>query len=93
MNEDKLQKKINQGQSAGALMRDEAFATACKALEAEYIKTWAGTNPSQRGEREAMWISCQVLADVRRHLSMMHQDGKLAQRELEDMMKKVRQAA
>ena len=93
MNEDRLQGAIAKGGHAEALLRNELLTEAFKALEADYIKAWSGTDPAQSEARENLWRAVQILGDVRRHLLKVANNGKIARRELTDLAEKFRPRA
>jgi len=93
MNEDRLQGAIAKGAQAESLLRNELLTEAFKVLEADYIKAWSATDPSQADARENFWRAVQILADVRRHLLKLANNGKIAQRELADLADKFRPRA
>ena len=93
MNEDRLQGAITKGAQAETLLRNEFLTEAFKTLEADYINAWSGTDPAQSEARENLWRAVQILGDVRRHLLKMANNGKIAQRELADLLGKFRPRA
>jgi len=93
VNEDRLQAAIAKGAQAEALLRNELLTEAFKVLEADYIKAWSGTDPTQGEARENFWRAVQILGDVRRHLLKVANNGKIAQRELADLAEKFRPRA
>jgi len=93
VSEDKLQSAIARGAQAETLLRNELLAEVFKVLEADYIKAWSATDPSQSEARENFWRAVQILGDVRRHLLKLANNGKIAQRELADLADKFRPRA
>jgi len=93
VNEDRLQGAIAKGAQAETLLRNELLTEAFKTLEADYIKAWSGTDPAQSEARENLWRAVQILGDVRRHLLKVANNGKIAQRELVDLLEKFRPRA
>ena len=90
MSEDKLHSAIVKGAQAEALLRNDLLAETFKVLEADYIKAWSATDPSQAEARENFWRAVQILGDVRRHLLKVANNGKIAQRELTDLADRFR---
>lgn len=92
MSEDKAQKQVNLGQRAEALLRDEAFSASCLKHKEELINAWLATGRGGQSIREALWHEVAALDRMRQHLSMIHSDGKLAQRAIDDMSRLPRNA-
>jgi len=70
-------------------MMQEAF----RQLEADYIKAWGSTDHSLVEARENLWRATQILGGVRRHLLKVAQNGKLAEKQLDDLENKFRPRA
>jgi hypothetical protein len=85
IDEGKLNLARERGAQADLLLRNDLLQEAFKTMEADYIKAWAATEPSQAEARENFWRALQILADVRRHLIMVSNGGKLAQQELAEL--------
>jgi hypothetical protein len=90
MSDDKLQSAIGKGAQAEALLRHELLTGAFAGLEADYIKAWRVTPARDTDARERLWQAVQVVGLVHNHLSRIVNDGKLAQRELNDLAGKAR---
>lgn len=82
------QTDINRGAHAERLMKDELLSEAFDSLEAEYLKAWKVTRYNDTDGRERLWQAIQVVGKVRTHLTSVANDGKLAQRELDDIAKR-----
>ena len=88
MSDDKLQDAIGRGARAERLLADELLQEAFAALEADYLKAWKVTAARDTDARERLWQATQVLGKVRDHLVAIANNGKLAQRELDDLQEK-----
>ncbi len=75
---------------ADALLRDELLIEAFAALDRDYIKAWRETAARDTDARERLWQAVQVVAKVRDHLGHALNNGKLAQRELNDLAERRR---
>lgn len=93
IDEVKLNKEKQRGAQAEQLLRNEMLTEAFKTLEQDYIKAWAGTEPSDVQARENFWRATQILGDIRRHLLKVAQHGKLAQKQLNDLANQFRPRA
>jgi hypothetical protein len=78
----KLNLARERGAQADMLLRSDVLQDAFKTMEADYIKAWAATDATQTEARENFWRALQILADVRRHLIMVSNGGRLAQQEI-----------
>jgi putative heme iron utilization protein len=85
VSEDKLQREARKGGRAKALLEDEVLSEAFKTLEQAYIRSWAGTKPDEALAREHFYRAVQILGDVRKHLASVAADGRVAQRQLDQM--------
>ena len=86
MSEDKLQAALTRAARAKALMGDELLGEAFACLDADYIAAWKGWPAADADGRERLWLAVNVLGKVRDHLNAVIADGKLAQRQLEDLI-------
>ena len=59
-------------------------------LEDDYVAAWKTWPAADRDGRERLWQAVNVLGKVRDHLARVLADGKLAQRELTDLVHKPR---
>jgi hypothetical protein len=84
MSDDKLAGRINRAHRAAALLNDELFKSAMIELEADYLKQWKAEKKST-DQREMLWHSVATLESVRRKLNAWLDDGKMAQRQLDEM--------
>lgn len=75
------------GSRAEGLLKDELLTEAFAELEASYIKAWRETGALDTAAREKFFIAVNVLGKVKEHLHSVVANGKLAQKQLEDMAK------
>lgn len=86
--EHKLNRDISRQARAQALLDNELLKEAFADLEAKYIAAWRVTGALETVARERIWQAIQVLGKVRDHLGKIVADGKLAQREIDDLQAK-----
>jgi hypothetical protein len=89
MSEDKLQAAISRGARAQALLENQLLQDAFEKLEDDYIAAWKTWPAADAAGRERLWQAVNVLGKVRDHLARIVADGKLAQRELNDLVDKM----
>ena len=87
MSDDKLQAAINKGAKAKALVDNEVLTEAFFKLENEYIKAWRNWHATDTDGRERLWTAVNVLGKVRDNLNRMISDGKIAQTQLEELIR------
>jgi hypothetical protein len=85
MSDDKLQDAIVRGARAKALIDDALLAEAFARLEADYVAAWRASPARDQDVRERLWQAVNVVGLVRDHLTRVLNDGKLAQRELDEL--------
>jgi hypothetical protein len=85
---DKLAAAIERGGRARALLDDELLRDAFKTLEDDYTAAWKTWPAADTAGRERLWQAVNVLGKVRDHLTRIVADGKLARRELNDLVHK-----
>jgi hypothetical protein len=85
---DKLAAAIERGARARALLDNELLRDAFKTLEDDYTAAWKTWPAADRDGRERLWQAVNVLGKVRDHLARVIADGRLAQRELSDLVHK-----
>jgi len=88
MSSDKLQDTIARGARAERLLADDLLQECFAVLEGEYVKAWKVTAARDTDARERLWQATQVIGKVRDHLVAVAGNGKLAQRELDDLQRK-----
>jgi hypothetical protein len=86
MSEDKLQVSISLGARAEALIKNELLQEAFKKLEDDYVAAWKTWPAADAAGRERLWQAVNVLGKVKDHLSHIVSDGKLAQRQLSELI-------
>ena len=86
--EDRLDRDIARGARAKALIDNELLAESFSRLEADYIAAWRITPARDTDARERLWQAVNVLGKVREHLARVAADGKLAHRELDELVKR-----
>ncbi len=80
-----LTKALARAARAEALLRDELLVDYLDAMEREYIAAWQRSASRDTDARERLWQAVQVVARVRDHLTSVVINGKLAQREMQDL--------
>jgi hypothetical protein len=86
MSEDKLEASIARAARAQALLGNELLQEAFTKLEDDYTaagKTWLAADAAGR---ERLWQAVNVLGKVKDHLARVVADGRLAQRQLSDLV-------
>ena len=89
--DDKLQRDIVRAAKAKALLDDELLRESFARLEADYIAAWRITGARDTDARERLWQAVNVLGKVREHLHRVAADGKLAQRQLDELAAREKQ--
>jgi hypothetical protein len=85
MTEDKLQTSISRGARAEALIKNELLQEAFKKLEDDYVAAWKTWPAADAAGRERLWQAVNVLDKVKDHLARVVADGKVAQRQLNEL--------
>jgi len=70
---------------AQRLLDDALLIEAFDTLDRDYLKAWRATAARDTDARERLWQAVQVVAKVRDHLAGAVTNGKLAQRELDEL--------
>jgi hypothetical protein len=83
---DKLQASISRAVRADALLKNELLQEAFKKLEDDYIAAWKTWPAADAAGRERLWQAVNVLGKVKDHLAHVVADGKLAQRQLSELV-------
>jgi hypothetical protein len=86
MIDDKLQTAIGRGARAQELLRSELLQEVFAKLDAEYVAAWRRTLARDSDARERLWQATQIVGKVKDHLAIIANDGKLAQRELDELV-------
>ncbi len=83
--ESKLNAEAARGARAEILLRNELLQEAFTVLEARYVEEWRVTQFRDTDARERLWQAVNILRKVKDHLGATIANGKLAQRELDDI--------
>jgi hypothetical protein len=83
--QDKLHAEISRAARAEALLGNELLAEAFSTLESSYIEEWRLSQFRDTDARERLWQAVNVARKVRDHLASAVRNGRLAQRELDDL--------
>jgi hypothetical protein len=70
---------------AEELLANELLQEAFAALEARYVEEWRMTQFRDTDARERLWQAVNVLRKVKDHLARIVSDGRLAQKEIDEM--------
>jgi hypothetical protein len=81
----KLHHETNRGARAEALLRNDLLAEAFATIDREYVRAWRLTHINDVNARERLFQAVQSVVKVKDHLVKVVNDGKLAQRELEEL--------
>ena len=73
---------------AEELLGNELLQEAFAALEARYLEEWRVTQFRDTDARERLWQAVNVLRKVKDHLARIVSDGRLAQKEIDEMIAK-----
>ncbi len=83
--ESKLNVAAARGGRAETLLRNDLLQEAFAALEVRYIEEWRVTQFRDTDARERLWQAVNIVRKVKDHLAAMLANGRLAQRELNDL--------
>lgn len=86
MNDD-LHADAARGARAERLLSDELIKEAFSSLSAAYTEAWRDTNYRDTDGRERLWQALQIVGKVKSHLEAVANNGKLAQRELDEIQR------
>lgn len=81
----KLAKDKERGTRAEMLLRDDLLKEAFETLEKTYISEWAMTQFRDVEARERLWAAVNINRKYQDHLRSALANGKLAQKQLNDM--------
>jgi hypothetical protein len=93
MSDYKLQNAINRGQRAEAMLKDDLLKETLDTLERDYIAAWRQSPARDTDGRERLWQAVQVVGKMRDHLVTVLNNGKLAQRQLDELIEREKSAA
>ena len=83
--EAKLNADLARRARAEALLQDEILQEAFVRLEQRYIEEWRVSQFRDTDARERLWQAVNILGKVKDHLAKILRDGKLAQREIDQL--------
>ena len=83
---DKLHEDSLRAQRAQQLMDDELMVEAFASLETEYIAFWKKTPVRDTDARERLWQQIRNLDLLKGHFEKIISNGKLAQKQLDDIV-------
>jgi hypothetical protein len=86
MSEDRLSRVAAAGIRAHALLEDEMLQDAFKILEERYLQAWRATAIDDVAARETLFKAIHVIGKVRDHLGSVLGNGRLAERELRELV-------
>ena len=93
IDEIKLTEAMGRAAQAEALGRNELLQEAFTLLEKRYVDEWRVTNFRDTDARERLWQAVNIVGKVRDHLAGAVANGRLAQRELEQLHRAPKRAA
>jgi hypothetical protein len=92
MTDDKLHRDIVRGGKAHELINSELLQEAFARLERDYIAAWRETPARDTDARERLWQAVNIVGKVKEHLGIVARDGRMAQRQLDELIKAQEQA-
>jgi hypothetical protein len=84
----KLNADLARRARAEALLQDAILQEAFARLEDRYIEEWRVSQFRDTDARERLWQAVNILHKVKDHLAKIVSDGKLAQREIDQLAQK-----
>jgi len=78
---------MSRANRANSLLQDELLQEAFTRLEAEYVKHWRESLVSDQQGRERLFLAINVLGKVKQHLHTVIETGKMAEHELQYLVK------
>lgn len=81
----KLAQATARAARAKALLDDDLLKEAFDILDAAYVKKWRETSALDDAARHKLWQAVNVLGKVRDHLASAVTNGKVAQREIDEL--------
>jgi len=82
-----LEEEILNGGRAQELIDDPTLNKMFVGLEKQYLEAWQETNAKDTDERERLFHAFRVLQDIKVHLRVMADSGRLAQEHLQRLKK------
>ena len=86
MSDDKLRDDLNRAQQANDLLQSELLIEAYEQIDAELVGAWRLTPARDTDARERIWHAVQANAKHKNYLRTVAENGKLAQKELDDLI-------
>jgi hypothetical protein len=86
--EHKLNADLARQARARALMENDLLQEAFGRLEERYLEEWRVSQFRDTDARERLWQAVNILRKVKDHLAKVVADGKLAQREIDQLAQK-----
>lgn len=80
-----LNKAVTRAAHAERLLADDLLKEAFDALDRDYLEAWRLTAVRDTDARERLWQAVQIVGKIKDHLSIVAQNGKMAQKELEQI--------
>lgn len=88
MDDDKIQRQINEMAYAAQLINNEFLWKQFDYLTNEYIEAWKVVPARDTDARERLWQAVQVVGKVRQHLTKVLSDGKVTKADLDRLASK-----
>jgi|SRR5688572_1620030 hypothetical protein len=85
MSDDKLHDATVRGAKADGLLKDELLREAFASLEKDYLDAWRTSPARDTDGRERLWQAVNIVGKVRDHLVIALNNGKLAQRQIDEL--------
>lgn len=82
MNEGKLRERMDRGEQAAALLRNELLQESFSYLEDQFITAWRESGVADTENRERVYQLLQALTALRGHIESVVMDGKIAKSSL-----------
>ncbi len=86
--EAKLNSDLARRARAEALLENDILQEAFARLEERYVEEWRVSQFRDTDARERLWQAVNILGKVKDHLAKIVSDGKLAQREIDQLTQK-----
>jgi len=80
--ETKLRKDMEMAARARAIMDDPAVVQAFDGLQAAYYSAWCASDAPETEARERLYLASGIVAQVRNHLLLAIENGKIANIEI-----------
>lgn len=83
------EEEVRRGQNAERIIQDELFKESFTYLKHLYLTEWENSPVRDPEGRERLWLAIKILATVENHIITIMETGKLADRQLEELIKEV----